>query len=96
MHLALKELRRSFQYDLVEMPECGGEGLLIKWLAHAKTVVKFHPPAQLIMPTYDVRKADTRALLVRREDRDPRRRRAHPCSRFLANEVRNRWGCGAT
>jgi hypothetical protein len=32
MHVALKELRRSFQYDLVEMPECGSEGLLINWL----------------------------------------------------------------
>ena len=92
MHLALKELRRSFQYDLVEMPECGSEGLLINWLAHAKTVVKFHSPAQLIMPTYDVRKADTRAcsfvekIGIRGADA------LTSCSRFLADEVGDKMG----
>src|SRR5262249_42170075 len=92
MHLALKELRRSFQYDLVEMPECGSEGLLINWLAHVKTVVKFHSPAQLIMPTYDARKADTRAcsfvekIGIRGADA------LTSCSRFLADEVRNKMG----
>jgi glycogen(starch) synthase len=92
MHVALKELRRSFQYDLVEMPECGSEGLLINWLVHAKTVVKFHSPAQLIMPTYNVRKADTRAcsfvekIGIRGADA------LTSCSRFLADEVRNKMG----
>jgi len=76
----------------VEMPECGSEGLLINWLAHAKTVVKFHSPAQLIMPTYDVRKADTRAcsfvekIGIRGADA------LTSCSRFLADEVRNKMG----
>jgi len=58
MHFALKELLRSEQYDVVEMPECGGEGLLINHFSSQRTVVRFHSPAELIMPTYDSGKAD--------------------------------------
>jgi hypothetical protein len=40
-------------------------------------VVKFHSPAQLIMPTYDVRKADHRACSMVEKIAIPRRRRLH-------------------
>jgi glycosyltransferase involved in cell wall biosynthesis len=92
MHLALKELRRRFQYDVVEMPECGGEGVLLNWLQRAKTVVKFHSPAQLIMPTYDVRKADHRACSIVEKVGIRGAGALTSCSRFLAEEVRTKMG----
>jgi glycosyltransferase involved in cell wall biosynthesis len=92
MHLALRELRRRFPYDLIEMPECGGEGLLLNWLQRAKTVMKFHSPAKLIMPTYDVRRADVRACSLV-EAIGIRGADAYTsCSRFLAEEVRRKMG----
>lgn len=92
MHLALKELRRSFEYDLLEMPECGGEGVLINWLQRAKTVVKFHSPAQLIMPTYDVRRLDTRACSLVERIGFRGADALTSCSRFLADEVHRKMG----
>ena len=92
MHLGLKELRRRFEYDVVEMPECGADGLLLNWLQRAKTVVKFHSPAELIMPTYDVRAADHR-WCSRVERMAFRGADAFTsCSRFLADEVRTKMG----
>jgi len=92
MHLALKELRRRFEYDCVEMPECGGEGLLINWLQRARVVMKFHSPAQLIMSTYDVRRAD-RVACSMVEKIGIRGADAYTsCSRFLADEVRKKMG----
>ena len=90
MHLAFKELRRRFHYDVVEMPECGGEGLLLNWLQRAKTVMKFHSPAQLIMPTYDVRKADLRACSMVEKIGIRGADAYTSCSRFLADEVRTK------
>jgi glycogen synthase len=55
-------------------------------------VVTFPSPAQLIMPTYDVRRADSRAcsfvekIGIRGADA------LTSCSRFLADEVRNKMG----
>jgi glycosyltransferase involved in cell wall biosynthesis len=92
MHLAFKELRRRFDYDVVEMPECGGEGLLLNWLQRAKVVMKFHSPAQLIMPTYDVRKADVRACSLVEKIGIRGAGAYTSCSRFLADEVRTKMG----
>jgi glycosyltransferase involved in cell wall biosynthesis len=92
MHLGLKELRRRFEYDVVEMPECGAEGLLINWLQRAKTVIKFHSPAELIMSTYDVRKADHRACSFVEKWAIRGAGAFTSCSRFLADEVRTKMG----
>ncbi len=94
MHLGLKELRRRFDYDVVEMPECGGEGLLLNWLQRARTVVKFHSPAQLIMPTYDVRKADHVACSLVEKVGIRGAGALTSCSRFLAEEVRRKMAIG--
>jgi glycogen synthase len=92
MHLGLKELRRTFEYDLLEMPECGGEGVLVNWLQRGRTVVKFHSPAQLIMPTYDVRRLDTRACSLVEGIGFRGAGALTSCSRFLADEVRKKMG----
>jgi glycosyltransferase involved in cell wall biosynthesis len=93
MYRGFALLGRQQSYDVVEMPECGAEGLLINYLRPPATVVRFHSPAQFIMPSYDVRRADIR-LCAFLERLAARRGRAFTsCSRFLADEVRDklRW-----
>ena len=58
MFSALRHLERTLTFDVIEMPECGAEGLLVNRLTSAPTVVRFHSPAQLIMNFYDVRRGD--------------------------------------
>jgi glycogen synthase len=60
MRSAFRTLDRQIGFDVVEMPECGAEGLFVHRAAHGPTVVRFHSPAQLIMPFYDVERGDTR------------------------------------
>jgi len=92
MYHGLKALMHQHQYDIIEMPECGAEGLLINNLMRAKTVVKFHSPARLIMPYYDVRPADI-TLCSFLEELGMRRAGAFSaCSRFLARGVRDGLG----
>jgi glycosyltransferase involved in cell wall biosynthesis len=92
MYLGLKELARSLDFDLLEMPECGAEGLLVTHLMKIPAVVKFHSPSKLIMPCYDVTAADRRlcAGIERLGFRSARGYTA--CSRFLAGEVRTELG----
>jgi glycosyltransferase involved in cell wall biosynthesis len=60
MFRAFSSLHRKHHYDLVEMPECGAEGMLINHWIRPKTIVKFHSPCELIMQYYDSRKTDIR------------------------------------
>jgi len=92
MYDALKTLQRDHYYDIVEMPECGAEGLLVNNLMLSPTLVKFHSPARLIMKFYDVQKADI-ALCSVLEGIGMRRASAFSsCSRFLAVEVEKKLG----
>ncbi len=92
MYRALKALRRRHKYDIIEMPECGAEGLLVNNLMRQPTIVKFHSPARLIMPYYDVCKADI-ALCSFVEKLGMRRAGAFSaCSRFLARDVHDELG----
>ncbi len=92
MYLGLKELARRLDFDLLEMPECGAEGLLINHMMKIPTVVKFHSPAELIMGFYDVTATD-RALCSAVEKLGFSRARGYTaCSRFMATEVRTQLG----
>ena len=92
MYHGLKAIKREHKFDLIEMPECGAEGLLINHFMWENTLIKFHSPAQLIMPFYDVKRADI-ALCSFAEQLGIRGARAFSaCSRFLANETRNALG----
>jgi len=92
MYRALQTLRREHRYDIIEMPECGAEGLLVNNLTQATTVVKFHSPARLIMRYYDVQSADI-AFCSLVESLGVRRASAFSaCSRFLASDVRDKLG----
>jgi glycosyltransferase involved in cell wall biosynthesis len=77
------------------MPECGAEGLLINALAGIPTVVRFHSPARLIMPFYDVPKADVRMCSWLEQRAIVRASALSSCSSFLAGEVRQKMGIHA-
>ena len=95
MYRALARLRRRYQFDIVEMPECGAEGLLVNSLMNMPSVVRFHSPARLIMPFYDVPEAD-RTMCSWLEQRAIRHAVAPTsCSQFLADEARTKLGIGS-
>lgn len=92
MYQALKALERRHRFTLLEMPECGAEGWLLNSLIGLPTVVRFHSPAQLIMPFYDVRRTDVKTCswLERRAIRKATALTA--CSAFLAGEAKEKMG----
>lgn len=92
MYQAHRKLRRQHRYDILEMPECGAEGMLINHLTRAPTVVRLHSPARLIMPFYDVRPTDIRLCSVAEERGIRGAGSITSCSRFLAGEVRAKLG----
>ena len=95
MYHALKALMRKHEFDVLEMPECGAEGYLINPLLRIPTVVRFHSPSRLIMPYYDVQKADI-AMCSFIEQRAINRAAAlTSCSKFLRDEVRSKMGVRA-
>jgi glycosyltransferase involved in cell wall biosynthesis len=92
MYRGLSTLRREHRYDLIEMPECGAEGGLVNHLMRATTLIKFHSPARLIMPYYEVPRADV-TLCGAVEQFGMRGADAFSsCSRFLAEEVHRKLG----
>jgi glycosyltransferase involved in cell wall biosynthesis len=95
MYCGLEVLRDDHHYDLVEMPECGAEGLLVNYLMPETTLTKFHGPARLVMRYYDVFRADI-SLCSFIEHLGMRRSRAYSaCSKFLAGEARDKLGIRA-
>ena len=89
----LNRLLDKHRFDVIEMPECGAEGLFIDpRKIHVPTVVKLHSPAKLIMPWYDVRGMD-RWLCPQFERLGMRRATGYTsCSEFLADEAHRRLG----
>ena len=92
MYHALRSLRRQYHFDVLEMPECGAEGCLITSLVRIPAVLRFHSPSRLIMPFYEVRRADhvmcssLELPAIRRADA------LTSCSAFLAGQVRTEMG----
>lgn len=60
MWAAFRVLNRRHRFDVVEMPECGAEGVLVNRFADVPTIVRFHSPSRLIMPFHDVVERDRR------------------------------------
>lgn len=92
MYRGLRALRREHRYDVIEMPECGAEGMLVNNLMREATVVRFHSPARLIMPYYDVRPADIRWCGLAEQIGIRGADLLTACSRFVADEVREKLG----
>ncbi len=92
MYRGLHALLDRYAYDVVEMPECGAEGWALNHLTHARTVVRFHSPARLIMDTYDVPHADIVACSAVEKLAMRGAGAFTSCSKFLADEVRDKLG----
>jgi glycosyltransferase involved in cell wall biosynthesis len=88
----LRRLEREHRFDAIEMPECGGEGLLVNRWTRARTLVRFHSPAALIMPFYDVVPSDVRWCSRVERAAMNAADAFTSCSRFLAEEVRDKLG----
>ncbi len=92
MYAGLRILQRQHRYDIIEMPECGAEGTVINRLVRTPTLVRLHSPARLIMPFYDVLKADiTLCSLVEKGGMNAAGSFTS-CSSFLADEARLKLG----
>lgn len=49
---ALRDLLEVEDYDIVEAPECGADGLFVSTMLPVRTCIRFHSPARLIMEGY--------------------------------------------
>ncbi|HEY0834121.1 MAG TPA: glycosyltransferase family 4 protein [Azospirillum sp.] len=88
MASAFRAVARRHPFDVIEMPECGAEGMLLNHLVRTPTVVRFHSPARLIMRFYDTPRLD-RWLCPKLEGIGIAGASVFTsCSRFLADEVR--------
>ena len=90
MRAAFRQLNERYSYDIVEMPECGAEGLFLNHSANIPTVVRLHSPARLIMPFYDVRKTDIKVCSYLEQRGMTGARGLTACSNFMANEGRQK------
>lgn len=88
MYAGLRALARKHAYDIVEMPECGAEGMLINPLTSMNTLVRFHSPARLIMHFYNQRRSDIVLCSFLERLGMLRASAFSACSQFLSKEVR--------
>ena len=88
--IALRDAMEVEDFDIVEYPECGADGMIVSTMLPITTAVRFHSPAALIMGDYgaDERDMETTTFFeqVGINHADVR---VAP-SRFLATEVVNR------
>jgi glycogen(starch) synthase len=87
MYDGLRTLHARHPFDVVEMPECGAEGALLTRRLDVPSVVRLHSPARLIMPTYDVRRADIHLCSAVEQRGITGATALTSCSRFLADAV---------
>lgn len=87
MYEAFRKLDRIHHYDLIEMPECGAEGLLINHFIDTPVIIKFHSPSQLIMPFYNVRRADILVCSFFEKIAMRRATAFSSCSQFLSDQA---------
>lgn len=92
MYCGLRQLPGAGSYDIVEMPECGAEGLLINHLTGVPSLVKLHSPARLIMHFYKQRRADITLCSFLEQIGILGAGAYSSCSRFLAEEARDKLG----
>ena len=92
MRHGLKMLMRRHQFDVLEMPECGAEGLLINSFVDIPTVVRLHSPSRLIMPFYEVPGADLTMCSWLEQRAIMGATVLTSCSNFLSEQVRTNMG----
>ena len=90
IYFGFRELAERYDYDLVEMPECGAEGLLVNCLLPHPTVVRLHSPAKLIMELYGQGRGDIYCCSFLEQRGINSATALSSCSNFLAGEVREK------
>jgi len=88
MFWGVRKLLKHYRFDVLEMPECGAEGVLLNWLTDVPTVVRFHGPSELIMPFYDVPAGDIACCSFLERIGIETATCLTSCSAFLARDVR--------
>lgn len=86
-YTTLRKLIDQHQIDFIEFPECGADGLITTTMLDIPSAVKFHSPAQLIMPIYDTPKMDRELTSFFEQVAINQATVRTSCSRFLADEV---------
>lgn len=92
MYAALRAVHARHRLDVVEMPECGAEGLLTNHLIGVPAVVRFHSPSRLIMAHYRTTAWDRRVCAALERVGMAGATAFTSCSAFLADEVRAKVG----
>ena len=92
MFSALLEIGKHHKFDIVEMPECGAEGLLINHWLEMPTAVRFHSPSRLIMPYYDTKLLDRELCALLERIAMAGATGFTACAHFLADQVRGKMG----
>ncbi len=92
---ALVHLTQRQQIDMIEMPECGGDGAVVSTLLQIPTTIKYHSPARLIMGIYDVPRTDWELTAFAEQIAINQADVHTSCSAFLAEEVRSKMGVRA-
>lgn len=88
----VRAAHRQHRLDVIEMPECGAEGMLVNHMLGIPSVVRFHSPARLIMEHYDTPRADRTLCPVLERIGMAGATAFTSCSEFLADEVRRKVG----
>lgn len=84
---AVRQALEVEDFDMVEFPECGADGLFVSTLLPVRTCVRFHSPAALIMENYDADPRDIEATSIFEQVAINRADVRVASSRFLAAEV---------
>src|SRR5690606_11530622 len=86
-YIAFRKAHEREPFDVVEIPECGADGMFVTTLMSVPTVVKFHSPARLIMNIYDTPRRDREVTAFLEQIAVNQCTLRTSCSRFLADEV---------
>jgi glycosyltransferase involved in cell wall biosynthesis len=92
MFRGFKELRRTRAFDVIEVPECGADGLLINLLSAETVLARFHGPARIIMPYYDVPETDMSLCSMIEHISMSGADHLIACSSFMAGQARGMLG----
>ncbi len=92
MIASVREVHRQHRLEVIEMPECGAEGLLVNHLTEIPAVIRFHSPCKLIMPHYGVNGADFALCSWLERMAMSGAAGFTSCCSFLAEEVRTKVG----
>jgi glycosyltransferase involved in cell wall biosynthesis len=87
MRLLLAEAEAAGAFDVVEFPDCGAEAGALPPEGAARRVVRFHSPAELIMPLYVTASGDRRLCAALERRSIARAGQASACSAFLGREA---------